>query len=101
MDDDLKDIEKNFENLEVVVYNAIDKIKQLKQINKNLKGEASELKRLYALSEKKAERLKQELVMVRSSDKEPWQVREKDIKQRLEKLLIKLSAFEKSYTNEN
>ena len=101
MDDDLKDIEKNFENLEAVVYIAIDKIKQLKQINKNLKVEVSELKRLYALSEKKAERLKQELVMVRSSDKEPWQVREKDIKQRLEKLLIKLSAFEKSYTNEN
>ena len=101
MDKNVKNNEKCFEKLEKSVYNAIDKIKKLKNNNKKLKGEIGELKRLYALSEKKAKRLKQELARVKSSDLETWQVKEKDIKQKLKNLSMKLSAFERSFTGDN
>ncbi|MCD6162415.1 MAG: hypothetical protein J7K40_08390 [candidate division Zixibacteria bacterium] len=96
-----KDIDKNFEKLEIVVYNAIVKINELKDINKKITGEINELKRLYALSEKKAERLKQDLEKLKASGQEAWQVREQDVKNRLKNLSAKLSVFEKRYSIEN
>lgn len=96
MDKNIKNNEKIFEKLEAVVYNAVDKINDLKKINKELKGEINELKRLLALSEKKADRLKQEVDGFKTANRKSWQIREKDIKSRLENLSVKLSAFERS-----
>jgi len=98
MDDSAKNVEKNFDKLEAVVYNTVAKINSLKRINKNLKGEVNELKRLKALSEKKAERLKQELGKVSLTDQQLLQEKEKDIKKRLKSLSAKISVFEKNYT---
>jgi len=98
MDNSAKNIEKSFEKLEAVVYNTVAKINSLKRINKDLKGKVNELKRLKALSEKKAERLKQELDEVRLSDQQSWREKEKDIKNRLKNLSVKISAFERNYS---
>jgi len=97
MDDSARNVEKNFDKLEAVVYNTVAKINSLKRINKNLKGEVNELKRLKALSEKKAERLKQELGKVSLTDQQLLQEKEKDIKKRLKSLSAKISVFEKNY----
>jgi len=101
MDNSAKNIEKSFEKLEAVVYNTVAKINSLKRINKDLKGKVNELKRLKALSEKKAERLKQELDEVRLSDQQSWREKEKDIKNRLKNLSVKISAFERNYSIDN
>ncbi len=98
MDNSAKNIEKSFEKLEAVVYNTAAKINSLKRINQDLKGKVNELKRLKALSEKKAERLKRELDGVRLSDQQSWREKEKDIKNRLKNLSVKISAFEKNYS---
>ena len=98
MDDSAKNVEKYFDKLEAVVYNTVAKINSLKRINKNLKGEVNELKRLKALSEKKAERLKQELGKASLTDQQLLQEKEKDIKKRLKSLSAKISVFEKNYT---
>ncbi len=101
MSDGAQNIEESFEKLETVVSAAADKIIKLKRKNKELKGEANELKRLLALSEKKADRLKQELKRAVLNDEKSWRIREEDIKHKLVQLSAKLSAFEKSYTMES
>jgi cell division protein FtsB len=101
MNSSMQNIESNFDKLKAVVDSAIAKIAKLKDNNKELKAEANELKRLLALSEKKAERMKQELDRLNSSDEKTWQIKEKDIKQKLLTLSAKLSAFEKSYSVES
>jgi len=97
----MQDIETNFDKLKEVAKTAIAKIAKLKNDNRELKTEVNELKRLLALSEKKAERMKQELDRINSSDEKTWQIKEKDIKQKLLTLSAKLSAFEKSYSIES
>ena len=94
MNNNENDLNKNFEILEAVVYNAIAKINELKNTNKKITGEINELKRLYALSEKKAERLNQNLDELKAAGQEAWQSREQDVKNRLKNLSAKLSAFE-------
>jgi chromosome segregation ATPase len=101
MDTNTKKSYKDFEKLEALVYNAIAKLKELKKVNDGLRNEIGELRRLHALSEKKAERLKGELAQNKAADPETWQIKEKNIKQRLQKLKAKLSAFEKSCTSDN
>jgi len=101
MNDRMQNIETKFDKLKEVVNSAITKIAKLKQDNRELKAEVNELKRLLALSEKKAERMKQELERINSSDEKTWQTKEKDIKQKLLTLSAKLSAFEKSYSVES
>lgn len=97
----MQDIETNFDKLKEVANSAIAKIAKLKSDNRELKAEVNELKRLLALSEKKAERMKQELNRINSTDEKSWQIKEKDIKQKLLTLSAKLSAFEKSYSIES
>jgi chromosome segregation ATPase len=72
-----------------------DKIAELKSANKKLREEVNELKRLLALNEKKAERLKDELADYNSAGEQEWQARERIIKERLRRLTIKIAAFEK------
>ena len=103
-----KNIEKDFEKLEALVYNAIAKINELKKINSELKqantnltGEINELKRLQALGEKKTDRLKQELDELKSNGHNAWKMKEKDIKNRLLNLSAKLLAFENNYNTKN
>jgi predicted RNase H-like nuclease (RuvC/YqgF family) len=91
---DRQNIEIGFNKLEAVAKAAAAKIDSLKQNNKELKGEVNELKRLLALSEKKAERIKLELDELKSNGKQDWRLREKDIKERLVRLSAKISAFE-------
>lgn len=94
MSTDRQNIEIGFNKLEAVAKAAAAKINSLKQNNKELKGEVNELKRLLALSEKKAERIKLELDELKSNGKQDWRLREKDIKERLVRLSAKISAFE-------
>lgn len=96
MNNNENDLNKNFEILEAIVYNTVAKINELKNINKKITGEINELKRLYALSEKKAERLIRNLNELKASSQEAWQSREQDVKNRLKNLSAKLSAFEKN-----
>jgi predicted RNase H-like nuclease (RuvC/YqgF family) len=72
-----------------------DKISELKTANKKLRDEVNELRRLLALNEKKAERLKEELASFNSAGEQEWQARERIIKERLMRLSIKIAAFEK------
>ena len=101
MDKKVKEFEKSFENLEAMVYNAVAKINDLRKINKDLKAEVTELKRLQALSEKKAGRLQARLDEVKTTDKKTWELKQEDIKSRLKSLSAKLSAFERSYLSDN
>jgi len=101
MNSSMQNIETNFDKLKTVANSAIAKIAKLKDDHKGLKAEVNELKRLLALSEKKAERMKRELDRINSSDEKNWQIKEKDIKQKLLTLSAKLSAFEKSYSIES
>lgn len=71
------------------------KISELKAANKKLREEVNELKRLLALNEKKAERLKDELASYNSAGEQQWQAKERIIKERLMRLSIKIAAFEK------
>jgi len=71
------------------------KISELKAANKKLREEVNELKRLLALNEKKAERLKDELASYNSAGEQQWQAEERIIKERLMRLSIKIAAFEK------
>jgi len=81
-----------------VVFAAVSKIESLKETNNSLRGEINELKRLLALSEKKAERLRAELDESKNNGQQSWQNREKDIKSRLLKLSAKISAFENNFS---
>jgi chromosome segregation ATPase len=72
-----------------------DKISELKSANKKLREEVNELRRLLALNEKKAERLKDELANYNSAGEQEWQAKERIIKERLRRLTIKIAAFEK------
>jgi len=101
MDKKAEKFEKHFKRLETLVYNSVAKIKELKEINERLKGEVNELKRLGALSEKKAERMKIKLDEIKANGKSAWQVKELSIKNRLKNLSAKLSAFEKNYHADN
>jgi len=101
MDGKEEKIMENFDKLEKVAYSAVKTIEGLKSTNKELRDEVNELKRLLALSEKKAERLKQEVDELKSNGEQSWKTKEKDIKNRLVQLSAKISAFEKSYTYES
>lgn len=72
-----------------------DKISDLKAANKKLRDEVNELRRLLALNEKKAERLKDELANFNSAGEQQWQARERIIKERLTRLSTKIAAFVK------
>ncbi|NLI15048.1 MAG: hypothetical protein GX409_02055 [candidate division Zixibacteria bacterium] len=72
-----------------------DKITELKAANRKLREEVNELKRLLALNEKKAERLKEELASLKSAGEQQWQARERIVKERLMRLSAKLAAFER------
>jgi chromosome segregation ATPase len=85
--------------LEKYISGAVAKMAEHKTAIRKLNSEINELKRLHALSEKKADRLKRELDEARSNNEKSWRGRESDIKRRLVQLSAKLSAFEKSYTN--
>jgi hypothetical protein len=87
--------------LDGAVYEAAGKITELKLANKKLKDDANELKRLLALSEKKAERLKEELALLNSTSEQDWQVKERTIKERLRQLATKVAAFERIHTLES
>ena len=78
-----------------------DKLNRLKLDNKKLKDEVNELRRLLALSEKKAERLKEELTRLNSAGEQDWQIRERTIKGRLGQLAAKVAAFERIHSQEN
>jgi len=80
--------------LDGAVKATADKITELKTANKKLRDEVNELKRLLALNEKKAERLKDELASYNSAGEQQWQARERIIKERLTRLSIKIAAFE-------
>ncbi|MCP4581744.1 MAG: hypothetical protein GY839_08995 [candidate division Zixibacteria bacterium] len=95
----MQNFEMNFEKLTAAVFSSVDKIADLKQKNRELKSEVNELKRLLALNEKKAARMKVDLDKVKQADEKSWQTKEKDIKKKLLNLSAKLSAFEKSYSN--
>ena len=92
MGEHMQNIETGFQVLETAVMGAVNKIDSLKQINRDLKSEVNELKRLLALSEKKAERLKQELDEL--NGQQSWRLKEKNIKDQLIRLSAKISAFE-------
>jgi hypothetical protein len=80
---------------------AAGKLTELKLANKKLKDEANEFKRLLALSEKKAERLRDELAQLNSVSEQDWQVRERTIKERLGQLATKVAAFERIHSIES
>jgi hypothetical protein len=82
-------------DLDIAVKTTADKIIELKTANKKLRDELNELKRLLALSEKKAERLKDELANFNSVGEQQWQAKERIIKDRLMRLAAKVAAFEK------
>ncbi len=86
------------ESLEAMVRVATAKISELKELNKKLKEEANEYKRLLALSEKKAERLNQELESRFNKGYEDWRDKERQIKDRIMMLAAKVAAFEKAYS---
>jgi chromosome segregation ATPase len=92
----MQNYDNTFKILETAIMGAVNKIDSLKQINKDLKSEVNELKRLLALSEKKAERLKLELDELKSNGQQNWRVKEKNIKDHLVRLSAKISAFENS-----
>ncbi len=87
--------------LDGAVKATADKITELKTANKKLRDEVNELKRLLALNEKKAERLKDELASYNSAGEQQWQARERIIKERLTRLSIKIAAFEKLNLSES
>lgn len=87
--------------LEVAVQHASVKIRELKKMNKVLKGEINELRRIQALNEKKTQRLSRELDKVGNGGSESWQACQKDIRRRLLALSAKLSAFEKTQSVES
>ena len=97
----MQNFETSFEKLELAVNSAVDKVTGLKQKNRELISEVNELKRLLALSEKKAGRMKQELEDIKQAGEKSWQTKEKDIKKKLLSLSAKLTAFEKSYNIES
>lgn len=101
MNGNVQNITENFEKLEKAAYSAVKTIEGLKKNNKELKDEVNELKRLLALSEKKAERMKQELEQHKSNGEPSWKSKEKGIKDKLVQLSAKISAFEKNYSNES
>ena len=101
MNSNFTNIGTSFQKLEVVAQDAIEKIGELKKVNNELRGEVNELKRLLALSEKKAERLKREVDELKNNGQQAWQTKEKDIKNRLLRLSAKISAFEKDYSSES
>jgi chromosome segregation ATPase len=82
-------------DLDVAIKASADKLIELKIVNKKLRDEVNELKRLLALSEKKAERLKEELADLNSAGEQQWQARERIIKDRIKRLTAKMAAFEK------
>ena len=98
---DKGNIDGGFKRLETVINAAADKIIELKKTNKEIKSEINELKRLLALSEKKAERLKRDLDELKSDGQLSWKSREKDIKEKLSRLSAKISAFESNYSVES
>jgi hypothetical protein len=87
--------------LERAVYDAASKLTELKLANKKLKDEVNELRRLLALNEKKADRLKNELLQLNSANEQDWQVRERKIRERLRQLATKVAAFEKIHSIES
>jgi chromosome segregation ATPase len=101
MSTDMENIESGFQRLETAVSSARSKIEGLKRTNKELKSEVNELKRLLALSEKKAERMKFELDDLKSNGQQSWKAKEKDIKQRLQRLSAKIIAFENNHSFES
>jgi|GEM_PF-1908662 len=98
MDQSIDQNSNALESLEAMVRIATAKITELKETNKRLKDEANEFKRLLALSEKKAERLNQELESRFNKGYEDWRARERQIKDRIMMLVAKLAAFEKVYS---
>jgi len=98
MDTRKENIDGSIQKLEAVVLSAVSEIGQLKEINDKLRAEINELKRLLALSEKKAERIRMELEDIKNNGQQSWQNREKDIKNRLLRLSAKISAFENNYS---
>lgn len=95
---DIENMASGFEKLEMAVYAATDRIGELKKANRELKSEVNELKRLLALSEKKADRLSREVSKLNSDGKRSWKSKEQDIKNKLARLSAKISAFENSYS---
>ena len=95
---DVENMASGFEKLETAVYAATDRIGELKKANRELKSEVNELKRLLALSEKKADRLSREVSKLNSDGKKSWKNKEQDIKNKLARLSAKISAFENSYS---
>jgi FtsZ-binding cell division protein ZapB len=93
-----QNIEGSIQKLEAVVFTAVSKIGELKKTNSELRTEINELKRLLALSEKKADRLRGELDEFKNNGQHSWQNREKDIKDRLLRLSAKISAFENNFS---
>jgi len=88
-----------FIELEKTISAAVAKIAKYKTAIQKLNSEINELKRLHALCEKKADRLKQELDEARANNEKSWRDRQANIKRRLVQLSAKLSAFEKNHTN--
>lgn len=101
MENDRQSFGEGLERLNKAVQASVNKLTVLKAENKDLREEVNELRRLLAISEKKAQRLKEELKQVTSADEKSWQIRERTIKQRLKRLATKLSAFEQSYILES
>ena len=101
MGENMQNIKTGFQLLESAVKDTVGKIENLKQVNRDLKSEVNELKRLLALSEKKAERLRQELDEAKSNGQQNWRVKEKNIKDQLIRLSAKISAFENNHTIES
>ncbi len=98
MDTTKENIDGSIQKLETIVLSAVSEIGELKENNNKLRSEINELKRLLALSEKKAERLRGELDEMKNNGQQSWQNREKDIKNRLVRLSAKISAFENNYS---
>jgi FtsZ-binding cell division protein ZapB len=96
MENDRQSFGGGLERLNKAVQASVNRLMVLRAENKELKEEANELRRLLAISERKAQRLKGEIHQVTLADEKSWQVRERTIKQRLKRLATKLSAFEQS-----
>lgn len=101
MDTIKQNIDESILSLETVIVTAVSKIGELKETNNELRSQINEFKRLLALSEKKAERLRGELNEHKNDGQQSWQNREKDIKNRLLRLSTKISAFENNYSTKN
>jgi FtsZ-binding cell division protein ZapB len=101
MENDRRSFGEGLERLNKAVQASVNKLMGLKVENKELREEVNELRRLLAISEKKAQRLKEEIQQAALADEKSWQIRERTIKQRLKRLVTKLSAFEQSYIAES